>query len=115
MPIDYLSLGTTLDHQPAANTAAVVTLTAPSNHPPGSAWIMGGLAWSYDDNPTGGNLSITNGGTTAFSIDITRGGAGIIVYQQPQRADDGAEVVVTLAAGGAGITGKVNVLGARVI
>ena len=115
MRVDYLRLGTTFDHQPAADTAAVVTLTAPTNNPPGRAWMLGGLAWSYDGDPTGGNLSITNGGTTAFSIDITAGGAGIIIFQSPLRATDSVEVVVTLAAGGAGVTGKVNVLGAGII
>jgi len=113
--IEHLSLGTTYDDEPASNTAAVVTLAAPTNHPAGRAWMYGGLSWSYDEDPTGGNLIITNGGTTAFSIDITAPGVGIIIYPVPMRADDQAAVVFTLAAGGVGVTGKLNVLGARVL
>lgn len=96
-------------HAPAANTAAVVTIDAAGA---GVCNVVGnGLAWSYSDDPTGGNLKIEDGaGNTVFSMDITSRGAGFIPLDVPLRGSPNTALVVTLAAGGAGISGKVNVL-----
>ena len=54
---------------PAANTAAQVTFAAVA----GSRHQFEYIAWSYDDTPTDGNLTIHNGaGATYFNIDIIR-------------------------------------------
>ena len=88
---------------PAANTAATITLAAPTS---GNRRINQ-IAWSYDGDPTGGRLSITDGGSTVFDLDITKGGPGYLPH--PIQITDGAAMVITLAAGGDGITGKLNV------
>jgi hypothetical protein len=102
-----IALATTQLHAPAANTAAVVTLAAPGAGRQHRVW---NIYWSYDVNPTAGGLTITDGGDTVFSIAITKSGPGYVRYPQAGEGGPNAAVVVTLAAGGAGVTGKVNVL-----
>ncbi len=111
-----LNLGTTLVHEPAANTAAIVTLAASDAvaHK-GQKWALGGLAWSYSEDPTGGKLHVTNGGTQAFAVDVTAGGPGFIGFSDPLKADSNAEVVITLDAGGGTANGIVNVLGTKLV
>lgn len=96
-------------HAPAANTAAVVTYTADASN----KHVVTGIAWSYAGGiPTGGNLKVEDvSGTTVCSLDITEEGPGIIVFPKPKKgAAVNTAMIVTLAAGGAGITGKVSVL-----
>jgi hypothetical protein len=97
-------------HAPASNTAAVVTYAAVPNE----RHCIGGVAWSYTGGtPTGGNLRIEDvSGTTVFSIDITAAGAGFFPFTPPMRsAAANTAMIITLAAGGSGVTGKVSVLG----
>ena len=103
----YSDASSTNHHSPAANTAAVITKVAVA----GQRHFLTGVGWSYDDDPTGGNLIITDGGATVFEIDITKGGPGFIPFDAPIRAAVNSQVVVTLAAGGAGVSGIVNLLG----
>ena len=99
---------TALRHLPASNTAAILTLTGTGTGP-GSATVIQGIAWSYDAAPTGGNLKIENAsGTIIFSIDITAAGPGFLPF--PWKSSNGNPLIVTLAAGGSGVTGKVNVI-----
>ena len=95
-------------HAPAANTAAVVTyaLIAALRH------VITGFVWSYVGGiPVGGNVIITDGGATVFSMDIDESGPGIIVFPKPKRSTAvGTAMIITLAAGGAGITGKLSIL-----
>jgi len=93
-------------HSPAANTAAVVTLAAAGA---GVSNVMGGIYWSYDDDPTGGNILVQDGATTVLSVDVTAGGTGFLPFDTPIRGSANTQLVVTLAAGGAGISGKINV------
>ena len=96
-------------HAPAANTAAVVTyaaVEAVKHH-------ITGVAWSYDGGiPTNGNLLIEDvSGTTVFTMDITEEGPGFVVFPKPkQSAAVNTAMIITLAAGGAGVTGKISVL-----
>ena len=90
---------------PAADTAAVVTYAASVD----AKHVITGIAWSYDDNPTNGNLEITMNGVTIFSIDITTSGPGFIPFSPPKKFSRGHQVIVTLAAAGAGVSGKLNV------
>jgi hypothetical protein len=95
-------------HAPEANTAAVVTYNAVA----GRQHVISGVAWSYDTDPTGGNLQVEDGaGSTVFSVDITSKGPGFIPFPDGKRGSVNTAMVVTLAAGGAGVTGKVSVLG----
>jgi hypothetical protein len=95
-------------HAPSANTAAVVTYSAVST----ARHAISGIAWSYSAAPTGGNLQVEDGsGTTVFSMDITAAGAGFIPFDPPKKGSLNTALIVTLAAGGGGISGKVSVLG----
>lgn len=91
---------------PAANTAATVTITPEYLHV-----LLKGLQWSYNASPSDGRLYITSGGTTVWDIDITTSGSGFIGFSDvtPPEFEVGHEVVVTLTAGGQGVTGKLNV------
>lgn len=97
-------------HGPAVNTAAVVTYNAAT----AVKHVISGVAWSYSGgDPTGGNLKIEDvSGTTVFSINITAQGAGFIPFAPPLRsAAVNTALIITLAAGGDGITGKLSILG----
>lgn len=92
-------------HEPAANTAAVVTKSAAGA---GVSNVVGGVYWSYDGDPTGGSLTITDGGTQVFKVDITGKGPGFLPFDPPIKGAANAAVVATLAAGGDGVSGIVN-------
>ena len=91
-------------HSPAANTAAVVSLAAAD----GIYQVVAAVVWSYDNTPTGGSLIITDG-TTTITIAIVDQGAGKLELKRPFAGAKGAGVTITLAGGGGGVTGKLNV------
>lgn len=94
-------------HEPAANTAAVVTYAAATDR----QHVISGVAWSYNAAPTGGSLKVENGaGTTVFIMGITAAGPGVILFPVPKAGATDTAMVVTLAAGGAAVTGKLSVL-----
>lgn len=91
-----------LDVSTAANTAVVVTVPA---HPQQYNYLHS-LQWSYDGAPTGGKLTVQDGaaGTVIWEQAITAGGPG---GQDPDVVGSlNTALVVTLAAGGAGVTGR---------
>jgi hypothetical protein len=93
---------------PTSNTAAVVTYAAVSDR----CHSITGLAWSYDGAPTGGSLKVEDGsGTTVFKIDVTAAGPGVIYFNPPKMGTKNTAMIITLAAGGSGVTGKVSILG----
>jgi len=96
-------------HYPTGNTAAVITIAAVADQ----RIIIDSIQWSYSGAPTGGRLSITDGGVTIFDIDITAAGPGGFGLTLPASGGlkspaAGSAIVITLAAGGAGVTGKLN-------
>jgi hypothetical protein len=93
-------------HAPTSNTAAVVTYTAT----PSVKHVISGVYWSYNAAPTAGNLKIEDvSGTTIFSVDITAAGPGFMPFPTPfKSAVVNTAMIVTLAAGGSGVTGKVT-------
>lgn len=96
-------------HAPAANTAAIVTYTASA----GLKHVITGISWSYVGGiPSGGNLKVEDvSGTTIFTTDIDESGPGIIIFPKPKKsATANTAMIVTLAAGGNGVTGKVSIL-----
>ena len=95
-------------HLPASNTAAVVTKAAPGA---GLFNVIGGVYWSYDGAPTGGSLKIEDvSGTIVLEVDITADGPGFLPFSPPIRnAAANTALIVTLAAGGSGVTGKLAV------
>lgn len=111
MALDYtLAAAANLD-APAANTAAVLTYAADPTH----QHEFDEIVWSYNAAPTGGRVTITDGGTTVFDMDITAAGPGEIGLRRPLRGAVNSTLVITLAAGGAAATGKLNCLGKRVV
>jgi hypothetical protein len=95
-------------HTPAANTAAILTYAAAGA---GVSHCLSGLAWSYNADPTGGNLKVEDGaGNVVFSLDITSKGPGFVAFPQPKKGTANTAMIVTLAAGGASVTGKVDAL-----
>jgi hypothetical protein len=92
---------------PAAHTAA--TLTFPGA--PGFQQILHKVDWSYSGSGTlaGGNLIVQDGSTTVFSQDITSQGAGFTKFDPPLAGSTGNALTVTLADGGANVSGKINV------
>jgi hypothetical protein len=94
-------------HAPASNTAAVLTYAAGGA---GVSHVIDTVAWSYSGgDPTGGNLKIENGsGQTIFSVDITSQGPGFFPFPRPKKGTANTALIITLAAGGSGITGKIN-------
>jgi hypothetical protein len=90
-------------HLPAADTAAVVTISSVDEY----RHTIHKIVWSYSTDPTGGRLTISDGGTTEFDIDITKGGPGSLNFTFCGAKE--STLVVTLAAGGGGITGKLYV------
>ena len=91
-------------HAPASNTAAVVTYTADATR----AHAINGVYWSYSAAPAGGNLKIEDGsGVIVYTTDITAAGPGFLPIEK--LGTPNTAMIVTLAAGGAGISGKVCV------
>lgn len=96
-------------HAPAANTAAVITLAAAS----GTRHVVDKIFGGYDLTPTGGSLTIASTVlATAVSMVMPIGTIGPIVLNldPPLQGDDNTAITITLAAGGAGVTGKINAL-----
>jgi hypothetical protein len=93
----------------AANTDVTITL-GPGKGEHQFAMIY----WSYSATPTNGRLTVMGGGFN-FDVDITAGGVGYIHWPVPEYAANGQQIVVTLAAGGAGVVGKLNLLGHKVL
>ena len=95
-----------LCHQPAANTAGVINFPMAA----GVKHVIGGVAWSYDAAPTGGLLTIVAEGVAIFEVDITAAGPGFFPFSPGLAARRNFGMTITLAAGGAGIRGRLNVL-----
>ena len=89
-------------HYPASNTAAVITIAAVA----GFQHFIHGVQWSYSAEPTGGRLTVTVNAVTVWDADVISGGPGGFSFEIPGGTNQA--VVITLAAGGAGITGKLN-------
>lgn len=89
----------------SANGAAAITIAADADE----AWILDHVSYSYNAAPTAGKLTISFGGTTEFELDITAAGPEVLHFG-PQGLSAGNRneaVVITLAAAGAAVTGKV--------
>ncbi len=92
-------------HAPSANTAAVVTLAAVSD----VSRLIDQVIYSYSDLPVGGRLTISDGGETILDVDTDMSGPAALPLHKPIRTLENSTVIVTLAAGGAGVSGKINV------
>lgn len=89
----------------AANTAVVATFAAVA----GQTHRLTLLVVSYSAAPTGGRVTVADGGTTVLDVDVT--GAGVLVVPLPSGGVKGSvntAMTVTLAAGGVAVVGKLN-------
>lgn len=94
---------------PAVNTAAVITLAAAAY----TRHVVDQITGGYNTAPTGGSLTIAatvNGTAVSQVIPITSAGGFVIRNEPPLQGDENTVVTITLAAGGAGVTGKLNAL-----
>lgn len=94
---------TDLRHAPAADTAAVVTLTADAD----SRNILRQIFWSYSATPTGGSIKVEDGaGTTVWgAFHILTGGIGSVTFDPPLCGTRNTALVVTLATGAGAVVG----------
>jgi hypothetical protein len=98
------TLNPTAAQAPAANIAAVATLTAPTD---GSRWVLDSITYNYSAVPTNGLLTVAWAvGSSSFTenYNILAGGPGQLTWNQPKPFPSNTLVTITLAAGGASIT-----------
>lgn len=88
---------------PAVNTAATFTIAANTERRNRLVRVY----WSYNAAPTGGRLTITIGGVVEYDFDITAAGPNSVEMSGAISAVN-ATIVVTLAAAGAAVTGKLT-------
>jgi len=101
------SVATTHGHHPAANTAAVVTVAAVEEEIHVVVYIL----LSYNAAPTNGRLTVVSGSTTLLDQDITSEGlAPLPIEAGIHNGTKNEAMVVTLAAGGSGVIGNLEVL-----
>lgn len=92
-------------NQPAANVAAVITYAAVA----GERHRLTMISYSYSGAPAGGVLTVTDGATGVFGMDIVAAGPGSVPLPPGGIiGTDNQNLVVTLGAGGAGISGKLS-------
>jgi hypothetical protein len=90
---------------PAANTAATLTYAAAGA---GVSHVLSGVYISYSAAPTAGVLTILDGATTVFALDITAAGPLALTFARPIKGTANASMTVNLTAAGAAVVGRVN-------
>jgi hypothetical protein len=89
----------------AADTAVVITLAAS----PGHRHLIHGMQWSYSAAPTGGRLTVADGITTIFDVDITAAADRYDKVISMLKGSINTAMTITLAAGSGTVVGKLNV------
>lgn len=89
----------------AAGTGTAITLMGS----PGKRQKVHQITWSYSAQPTGGRLSTTGLEGTELDFDITASGPGGVPLPPSSYGKVGANVTITLAAGGGSAVPKLNV------
>jgi hypothetical protein len=112
MPSGRVVRGTSLDaatanvSAPAANTAATITVTAVA----AKKHKLVKIGYSYNATPTGGNIKVeAPAGTVMWTMDVGALGEKLIDFAYPLAMPVNTNMVVTLAAAGATVTGKLNI------
>jgi hypothetical protein len=85
----------------ASNTAVTITVAGVANH----RHVLHGVQWSYIGGTPVGALAVTT--PAVFDEDIVAAGPGGHTLVIASVA--GGDLVVTLAAGGVGLVGKLNI------
>jgi hypothetical protein len=87
-----------------SNQASTVTYAAAGH---GLAHAVGLITWSYKGGDPTGRLTVQDGASTIFDIDIAREGPGQIICGK--KGTTNTALTVTLGAGGSGVSSKVVV------
>lgn len=92
---------------PTSNTAAVVTVSGISRIPIQVSQVF----WSYSGTPTAGSIKIEDGsGNTVWGpFAVTSAGFAHATFDPPLQGTAGTDLIATLAAGGAGVSGVVGI------
>jgi hypothetical protein len=100
-----LAFDATMRHAPASNTAATLTLAADASR----RNILSQIHLSYSAAPAAGStIKVEDGaGTTVYEQYIAAGGPQVISFSPPLAGTANTALVVTLAAGGTGISGEI--------
>ena len=70
--------------------------------------MIGGIVLSYSAAPTGGRVTVLDGATTIFDLDITASGPTLLFLRYPKRGSANTSMTITLAAGSGAVVGKLN-------
>lgn len=89
----------------SAGGAATITLSGVTD----AVQILNCLWFSYSADPTNGGITITIDGVTFLDHHITKSGPGPLPLNRMNDGKTGSEVVITLAAGGGAVVGKLTV------
>lgn len=97
-------------HSVRSNAGAAVAITLPA---PGAGYCtrFDYIHFGYDDDPTGGMITVTDGITTQ-RIPVTQSGPGFLPFDTT-RWYENRVVTITLAGGGGAIVGYITVHGVR--
>lgn len=89
----------------SANTEVTLTYAAIANR----VHSLFGVVVSYSGAPTGGRLRVQRGTTTVFDLDVVSTELPIM-FPQPIGGELNEAMNIVLAAGGAGVVGKISAL-----
>lgn len=97
------------DYGTGINAALTITYAAARR---GLRHLISGVAWSYSAAPPlGALLTILDGANIIFALGITAAGPGTVNFIPPKCGASSTVLTITLSAGGAGVNGRLNVLG----
>lgn len=97
-----------VQHGSGANAASVVTVDADPDH----FWVLDWILLSYSAPPTDGRLTVVIGGATLVDVAVATAGERMIQFDPPlyrSNQNKNESMVITLSAGGSGVTGRLNV------
>lgn len=96
---------------PASNTNAVVTYPATGER----LHRIGGVLTSFSAQPTGAELTIQSNATVIARHFITTSNPTEIIFNEGIANTMGESMVITLTAGGVGISGRLQVINHQII
>lgn len=101
------------DYATGTNAAAVITLPAAGA---GRNHLITGLSFGYNATPASGcSIKIEDGaGNVVYKAPITGAGFDSVNFYPPKICSSNTAAIITLSAGGSGVTGDINLIGHRV-
>jgi hypothetical protein len=92
----------------ASAVGADVVITLPAT--PGKYWLIPGLIYSYDLLPSVIGGIVLSDGVFSFTWDEVANGGIVVPFEPHLRCGQGNAVTLRLKSGGAGVTGKLNIV-----